>query len=114
MKIVLHNNPCVISNDGFFIGMKRFIPEAFSVPSWGGGDVLHATREYVKVRGLTCALADTLPDIDTPEGIDAFLSGPPSRGRATRAAIRSGAPLSAHSEKNLSKATTIISSSSSA
>ncbi|MBR1672750.1 MAG: TIGR04282 family arsenosugar biosynthesis glycosyltransferase [Fretibacterium sp.] len=56
------------------VGMRRLVPETFSFPSWGGKDVLHATVRGLLGMGVTCTLADTLLDIDTPEDIRSFLT----------------------------------------
>ncbi|MCR5347607.1 MAG: TIGR04282 family arsenosugar biosynthesis glycosyltransferase [Fretibacterium sp.] len=68
----------------WLIGMRRFTPEAFDISSWGGKDVLHATLAHIRNRGGSCTLADALPDIDTPEDVQAFLSQPSSRSSRTR------------------------------
>ena len=72
----------------WLVGMRRFVPEVFDLPprsAWGGTDVLSATLERVRGLGVSCELTDALLDIDTPEDVTAFLSGPPSRGQHTRA-----------------------------
>ena len=51
----------------WLIGMRRFIPEIFDSPAWGGGDVLRATLEQLKNQEVSYRLIDALPDIDTPE-----------------------------------------------
>ena len=84
----LNNSDIVLgpSPDGgyWLIGMRRFIPEAFNIPAWGGKDVLHATMESIQSQGFACTLAEPLLDIDTPEDVQAFLAQPSSRGNWTR------------------------------
>ncbi len=57
----------------WLIGMRRFIPEAFDIPSWGGVDVLHATLKHMRSQGASCDLMDALLDIDTPKDVVSFL-----------------------------------------
>ena len=77
---ILESNDAVIGAalDGgyWLIGMRRFIPEAFNLSprSWGKGSVFQATLEHMASQGVSCGLCDTLPDIDTPEDIAAFLN----------------------------------------
>lgn len=63
------------SDDGgyWLIGMRKYIPEAFSLSSWGGSDVLGKTIALLNEHGMTCATADSLNDIDTPEDICGFM-----------------------------------------
>lgn len=73
------NNADVVlgaSGDGgyWLIGMKKFIPAAFGIPSWGNSSVLNATTENLKRSGFTCVISDEIDDIDTPEDIKNFMN----------------------------------------
>ena len=71
----------------WLVGMSRLIPEVFDLPpraAWGGAGVLSATLERARGLGVAYELADTLLDLDAPEDVEAFLSGPASWGRHTR------------------------------
>ena len=59
------------SGDGgyWLIGMNKFIPEAFTIKSWGNSSVLQSTIEKIECLGFTYCFTDTLNDIDTPEDI---------------------------------------------
>lgn len=57
------------SDDGgyWLIGMRKFIPEAFCVKSWGNSSVLTSTVEQLRLSGMTYSFCDTLNDVDTPD-----------------------------------------------
>ena len=73
---VLNNHDVVIgpSEDGgyWLIGMKKFIPEAFNISSWGNSSVLDSTIMTLKNSGISYNFADVLNDIDTPGDIKNF------------------------------------------
>lgn len=74
----LNDSDAVIgpSKDGgyWLIGMRKYIPEVFSISSWGGMSVLDETISVFKKCCITYKTADTLQDIDTPEDIYNFMS----------------------------------------
>ncbi|MBR1437135.1 MAG: TIGR04282 family arsenosugar biosynthesis glycosyltransferase [Synergistaceae bacterium] len=63
------------SADGgyWLIGMSEFVPEAFTVKSWGHSDVLTATTKTLNNLGIRYRFADTLQDMDTPEDVREFM-----------------------------------------
>ncbi len=56
----------------YLIGMSLVHPEAFDVKVYGIGSVFEETVESLRLAGLSVALADKYPDIDTPEDISAY------------------------------------------
>ena len=56
----------------YLIGMSSVHPEAFGVKVYGTGSVFEETAESIRQAGLSVALADKYPDIDTPEDISAY------------------------------------------
>lgn len=64
------------SKDGgyWLIGMRKYIPEVFSISSWGGRSILDETICVFKRCGITYKIADTLQDIDTPKDVYDFMS----------------------------------------
>ena len=69
----LNDSDAVIgpSSDGgyWLIGMRKFIPEAFGISSWGNSSVLAETVRTLAGLGISCGTADTLDDLDTPEDV---------------------------------------------
>lgn len=59
------------SSDGgyWLIGMRKYIPEVFSVSSWGNSSVLDETVRTLIRLGISYCKAETLDDIDTPEDV---------------------------------------------
>ena len=64
------------SSDGgyWLIGMRKFIPEAFGISSWGNSSVLNETAETFRRLGISYSTADTLDDLDTPEDVTRYKS----------------------------------------
>ena len=73
---VLNNSDVVIgpSEDGgyWLIGMKKFIPDAFNIATWGNSSVLESTIKSLKNAGISYNFADILNDLDTPDDIKNF------------------------------------------
>lgn len=73
---VLNNSDVVIgpSEDGgyWLIGMKKFIPDAFNIATWGNSSVLESTITSLKNAGISYNFADILNDLDTPDDIKNF------------------------------------------
>ncbi len=65
-----------LSSDGgyWLIGMRKYIPEVFSLSSWGNSSVLNETVKTLSRQGVSYCKAETLDDIDTPEDINDFMS----------------------------------------
>ena len=61
----------------WLIGMRKFIYNIFDAPprDWGNESVFNWTLEHIKSLGLSCAVADKLLDIDTPEDLKRFKTG---------------------------------------
>ena len=74
----LNDSDAVIgpSSDGgyWLIGMRKFIPEAFGISSWGNSSVLAETVRTLAGLGISCGTADTLDDLDTPEDVIRYRS----------------------------------------
>lgn len=54
----------------YLIGMKEYLPQLFSLKSYGGADVLAATEHAAADAGITTARAAECRDVDTPEDLE--------------------------------------------
>lgn len=74
----LNDSDAVIgpSSDGgyWLIGMRKYIPDVFSISSWGNSSVLNETVKTLSAQSISYCKAETLDDIDTPEDINGFMS----------------------------------------
>lgn len=75
---ILNDSDAVIgpSSDGgyWLIGMRKFIPEAFGLSSWGNSSVLDETVRTLIRLGVSYKTADILDDLDTPSDIIRYKS----------------------------------------
>ena len=76
---LLEKNDAVIgpARDGgyYLVGMKEYLPQLFSVKSYGGADVLAATEIAAKRAGITLVRAAECRDVDTPEDLELLAHG---------------------------------------
>lgn len=76
---LLEKNDAVIgpAGDGgyYLVGMKEYLPQLFSVKSYGGADVLAATEIAAKRAGITLVRAAECRDVDTPEDLELLAHG---------------------------------------
>lgn len=54
--------------------MRKFIPEAFGLSSWGNSSVLDETVRTLIRLGISYKTADILDDLDTPSDIIRYKS----------------------------------------
>ena len=55
----------------YLVGLSRSAPHLFSGITWSRPDVFSRTLEKVRESGLSVAVVDTLPDLDTPDSLAA-------------------------------------------
>lgn len=53
----------------YLIGVRRFIPELFALPSWGTAEVFQQTVEIAQNLNLSIAALTPLADVDRPEDL---------------------------------------------